>query len=188
MENSTIFEQTLVEMVYETVLITYHYHQVIHFAACETVKALVDYHQLKNFAMRHGVDKTIKKLFKQFTKPTSRQLRGSRNPRASGSLLAIFNALTNWDKIRDLVVEEFTAINPFRQGQPGLVFALLKWLKAITPLIHEDLPNLSGDRLSQTWRAMKDLWRTIGTEGGWGRTKGMVVVEMNEGGYLCAVG
>ncbi|KAJ9429677.1 hypothetical protein FOXG_10997 [Fusarium oxysporum f. sp. lycopersici 4287] len=167
MENPTFFEQTLVDIVYKTVLITYHHHQVIHFAACETVKALVYYHQLKDFAMHHGVDKTIKKLFKQFTKPTSRQLRGSRGPRAQGSLLAIFDALTNWDKIRDLVVEEFTAINPFRQGQPGLVFALLKWLKAITPLVHEDLPNLSGDRLSQTWRAMKDLWLTIGAEGGW---------------------
>ncbi|KAG7421743.1 hypothetical protein LZL87_004213 [Fusarium oxysporum] len=167
MANSTVSEQALFKMVYQTALITIHHHQVIHFAACETAKALVNYHQLKNFAMRHGVDKTIKKLFKQFTKPTPRQLRGSRNPTTAGSLFAVFSALVNWDKVRDLVVEEFTAINPFRQDQPGLVFALLKWLKAITPLVHEDLPSLSGDRLAQTWREMKELWTTIGNEAGW---------------------
>ncbi|KAK2480100.1 hypothetical protein H9L39_09474, partial [Fusarium oxysporum f. sp. albedinis] len=64
--------------------------------------------------------------------------------RATGSrLFAISSAFDNWDKVRDLVVEEFPLINPFKNNQLRLMMTLLKWLIAIRPLIHEDLPCLS---------------------------------------------
>ncbi|ENH74543.1 uncharacterized protein FRV6_01322 [Fusarium oxysporum] len=75
--------------------------------------------------------------------------------RATGSrLFAISSAFDNWDKVRDLVVEEFTLINLFKNNQLRLMMTLLKWLIAIRPLIHEDLPSLSVDRLIQTWQEM----------------------------------
>jgi hypothetical protein len=70
------------------------------------------------------------------------------------------------DNVRDLVVKKFKPMNPFTPNHWRLSMAFVQWLKAINPIVLQDLPNLSGDTLDEAWEHMMAQWVIISTQAG----------------------